>query len=69
MGIAGKDFEASVASFVVAGMADEADKKTMAYKITGVPAVIVNGKYKVNSGAVKSIAEYNELVKHLVTLK
>jgi len=68
-GVAGKDYEASVASFVVSGMAETMDKKTMEYKITGVPAVIVNGKYKVNSGSVKSIAEYNALVKYLVTLK
>jgi len=68
-GVAGKDYEASLTSFVVIGMADTMEKKAKEYKINSVPTVIINGKYKVKRDSVKSTAEYNALVNYLVTQK
>lgn len=34
--------------------------------LTGVPAVVVNGKFLANAGGVKSQHEYNELIKYLL---
>lgn len=34
--------------------------------LTGVPAVVVNGKFLANAGGVKSQQEYNELIKYLL---
>jgi len=56
-GIEGKKFDAAVNSFAVNGMVSRMDKNTRDKKIQGVPAVIVNGKYQINKGSLKSSGE------------
>jgi len=56
-GIEGKKFDAAVNSFAVNGMVSRMDKNTRDKKIQGVPAVIVNGKYQINMGSLKSSGE------------
>jgi len=64
-GIEEKEAKAALASFPVNGMASQMKRNTENFKIRGVPTLIVNGKYKVNTGSVKSAEEFNELVKFL----
>ncbi|MDO6685794.1 MULTISPECIES: thiol:disulfide interchange protein DsbA/DsbL [unclassified Agarivorans] len=68
-GVDGKKFDSAANSFVVNGMVSQMEKNTINYKIRGVPALVVNGKYQVNTGSVKSIEELNELVSYLANLK
>ncbi len=68
-GVEGSKFDSAAESFVVNGMVAQMEKNTINYKIRGVPALIVNGKYQVETGSVKSIAELNELVLYLVNLQ
>lgn len=64
-GIEEQEAKAALASFPVNGMASQMKRNTENFKIRGVPTLIVNGKYKVNTGSVKSVAEFNELVEFL----
>ncbi|MFM2481482.1 thiol:disulfide interchange protein DsbA/DsbL [Celerinatantimonas sp. YJH-8] len=68
-GVSGADFDSAVDSFAVNGLVAQMDKNTRDFRIQGVPTVIVNGKYEVNPGSVKSADEYINLVKYLVTQK
>lgn len=68
-GIAEADYDATVASFELSTQIESWDQKMLAYKLTGVPAIVVNGKYTVNSGSIKTINEFNALVNYLVNLK
>ena len=49
----------------------KAEKELKKYqgKVTGVPAIIVNGKYKVETGSVKSIDELMQLINYLLKKK
>ncbi|WP_432455309.1 MULTISPECIES: thiol:disulfide interchange protein DsbA/DsbL [unclassified Agarivorans] len=68
-GVDAKKFDSAANSFVVNGMVSQMDKNTINYKIRGVPALVINGKYQVNTGSVKSLEELNQLVTYLVNLK
>lgn len=68
-GVEEKDAKAALASFPVNGMASQMKRNTENFKIRGVPTLIVNGKYKVNTGSVKSSQEFNELVLFLTKKK
>lgn len=64
-GITKVEAKAALASFPVSGIASQMKRNTENFKIRGVPAVIVNGKYKVNTGSVRSTEEFIELVTFL----
>ncbi|MEL0628465.1 thiol:disulfide interchange protein DsbA/DsbL [Psychromonas aquatilis] len=64
-GVEEQEAKAALASFAVNGMASQMKRNTENFKVRGVPTLIVNGKYKVNTGSVKSVAEFNELVEFL----
>ncbi|MDN2664763.1 thiol:disulfide interchange protein DsbA/DsbL [Psychromonas sp. 14N.309.X.WAT.B.A12] len=64
-GISEKEAKGALASFPVNGMAAQMKRNTETFKVRGVPTLIVNGKYKVNTGSVKSTQEFVELVKFL----
>ena len=64
-GVSEKDATAALASFPVNGMASQMKRNTENFKVRGVPTLIVNGKYKVNTGSVKSVEEFTELVTFL----
>ncbi|RBW43989.1 thiol:disulfide interchange protein DsbA/DsbL [Psychromonas sp. B3M02] len=64
-GVSEKEAQGALASFPVNGMAAQMKRNTETFKVRGVPTLIVNGKYKVNTGSVKSTKEFVELVKFL----
>ena len=64
-GIPENETKAALASFPVSGLASQMKRNTETFKIRGVPTLIVNGKYKVISGSVKSTTEFVELVDFL----
>jgi protein dithiol oxidoreductase (disulfide-forming) len=68
-GVEEKDAKAALASFPVNGMASQMKRNTENFKIRGVPTLIVNGKYKVNTGSVKSTEEFTQLVTFLTKKK
>jgi thiol:disulfide interchange protein DsbA len=74
-GVDGDKFDKLMSSFTVVSKA-KSMRKTQDYfsnkrALTGVPAVIVNGKYRINNQALdkKNFEEdYSKLIKHLLTL-
>lgn len=64
-GIKKEEAKSALASFPVNGLASHMRHNTQAFKIRGVPTLIVNGKYKVNTGSVRSNKEFLELVSFL----
>lgn len=64
-GVTQAEAKAALASFPVTGIASQMKRNTENFKIRGVPALIVNGKYKVNAGSVKNTEEFIELVTFL----
>lgn len=59
-------FDGAVDSFAVLGMLARYNRNVDEYKIRGVPAFLVNGKYMVNLGAIKDQVEFNKLVAFLL---
>ncbi|WP_372881809.1 DsbA family protein [Psychromonas sp.] len=68
-GISKQEATGALASFPVSGLASQMKRDTETFAIRGVPTLIVNGKYKVNTGSVKSTAEFVELVTFLTQKK
>lgn len=54
-------------NFSTNGIASQMKRNTETYKVRGVPTLIVNGKYQVKTGSVRSEKELVELVKYLAT--
>lgn len=66
-----KRFDKTFTSFSVAAAVNKMSKASLTLKkqgITRVPTVIVNGKYLVKTGAIKSKQEYIDLVLYLTSL-
>jgi thiol:disulfide interchange protein DsbA len=61
-GVPEKKAQDALESFPANGLASQMRRNTEKYKITGVPTLIVNGKYKVNTGSVRSTDELIDLV-------
>ncbi|WP_394132422.1 thiol:disulfide interchange protein DsbA/DsbL [Shewanella maritima] len=68
-GVAGKDFDAAANSFMVNAQMSKMKRDTENAKISGVPALVVNGKYRVETGAVKSYDELLEIAYYLAQNK
>ncbi|MGR5066102.1 DsbA family protein [Photobacterium sp. DNB22_13_2] len=66
-GVSAEDFDGAFNSFAVNSMVNRFNKAFQDSGLTGVPAIIVNNKYLVEAGKVKSIDEYFELVNYLLT--
>ena len=64
-GVSEKEAESALQSFPANGIASQMRRNTEKYKIRGVPTLIINGKYKVNTGSVKSTDEFTALVEFL----
>ncbi len=64
-GVSQKEAKSALASFPVSGLASQMKRDTETFQIRGVPALIVNGKYKVNTGSVNSTEEFIALVDFL----
>ncbi|MFD2179104.1 thiol:disulfide interchange protein DsbA/DsbL [Veronia pacifica] len=65
-GVDAKEFDGVYNSFAVNSMASRFDKAFESTGLTGVPAVIVNGKYYLTPKTIKSLDEYIELVDFLL---
>lgn len=68
-GIDGKAFDAAVNSFMVSAQMAQMKRATENAKLSGVPALVVNGKYRVETGAIKSYDELLDIAYYLTTLK
>jgi thiol:disulfide interchange protein DsbA len=64
-GIAPQEAQSALQSFPVNGLAAQMKRNTETFAIRGVPTLIVNGKYKVNTGALKSEEEFIALIDFL----
>src|SRR5665647_264800 len=65
-GVDMKKFAAAYRSFSVEGKLKRAAQLTQAYKIDGVPAMAVNGKYVVNTDNIKSFEQLLAVTDYLV---
>ena len=64
-----EDFNTAFNSFSVRSRVQQAKAKGRAYRITGVPTMIVNGKYRVDGKMAGSNTKMLEVVDHLVKLE
>lgn len=64
-GVSEEEAKSALASFPVKGLASQMKRDTETFNISGVPTLIVNGKYKINTGSVKSTEELIALVDFL----
>ncbi len=65
-GVSAEDFQTTWSSFEVSQKVRVADDLQRRYGITGVPAVVVNGKYRSGAGQAGSYPELLELVDELI---
>jgi len=65
-GVSKEDFYKAFNSFTVKSQVKRAIQLTKRYGIDGVPALIVNGKYRVNSRNVRTYSEMLKVVDYLV---
>lgn len=65
-GVDTKKFAAAYRSFSVEGKLKRAAQLVQAYKIEGVPAMAVNGKYVVNTDNIRSFEQMLAVTDHLV---
>lgn len=68
-GVDGKKFDAAFNGFAVDSMVRRSDKQFQDAGLRGVPSVIVNNKYLVQTQGLQSLDQYFELVNYLLTLK
>ena len=65
-GIAPEDFAKAYNSFGVRASVQQADSKGKAYRSGGVPAIIVNGKYRIEGGMAGSNANMIRVADYLI---
>jgi len=65
-GVDRKKFSSTFNEFGVISQAMQAKAKTMGYRISGTPAMIVNGKYRISGASAGSNAGMLEIVEYLV---
>lgn len=68
-GVDGDAFDAAANSFMVSAQMSKMKRDTQNAKISGVPALVVNGKYRVETGAIKSYDELLDIAYYLTTMK
>ncbi|WOT05041.1 thiol:disulfide interchange protein DsbA/DsbL [Shewanella youngdeokensis] len=68
-GVDGKAFDAAANSFMVNATMANMKRATENGKISGVPALVVNGKYRVETGAIKSYEELLDIAYYLTSMK
>lgn len=64
-----EQFDKTYRSFSVKSQIKRADKRVRNYQITGVPAVVVNGKYLVSVSTAGSEEEFFNVLNHLINKK
>jgi protein dithiol oxidoreductase (disulfide-forming) len=65
-GISGDDFRKTWKSFGVRRQIDEAGRLARSYRATGVPTLIVNGKYRIEGGMAGSLEDMLKVAEYLV---
>ncbi len=65
-GVKEEEFKKVFNSFAVNAKLQQADARGRSYRVTGVPAFVVNGKYLVSAGMANSQREILEIVDYLV---
>lgn len=68
-GIDAKKFDSAYKGFAVDSMVRRFDKNFKDSGLRGVPAIVVNNKYLVEMGSIKSTKDLTDLVNYLLTLK
>lgn len=68
-GVDKKEFVKQFNSFSVDGMVRKAKKKQQAYRIQGVPSVVVNGKYQSSGSMSGSYDNLLQIMDHLIALE
>lgn len=64
-GVDSKAFDAAADSFMVKAQMAKMKRDTENAKLSGVPAIVVNGKYRVETGAIKSYDELLDIAYYL----
>ena len=65
-GVAAEDFTKAYNSFGVSSQVKQANARARAAKITGTPAIVVNGKYQVNTRKAGSHSEVLKVADYLI---
>ncbi|MFT6190553.1 MAG: thiol:disulfide interchange protein DsbA [Oleispira sp.] len=65
-GVSADDFDKAYDSFTVKSRLQQGDKRIRAYRISGVPAIIVNGKYLVNASSAGGQNNIFKVVDYLI---
>ncbi|WP_372872695.1 thiol:disulfide interchange protein DsbA/DsbL [Shewanella sp.] len=68
-GVEGKDFDSAANSFMVNAQMNKMKRDTQNAKLSGVPALVVNGKYRVMNDNIKSYDEMLDIAFYLSTKK
>ncbi|GAA3942734.1 thiol:disulfide interchange protein DsbA/DsbL [Litoribacillus peritrichatus] len=69
LGVSEEDYKKAWNSFAVKSKVNMAQSRTRSYRVTGVPAMIVNGKYRVDSRSAGSFDRMLKVVDHLIELE
>jgi thiol:disulfide interchange protein DsbA len=67
-GVEGKDFDAAANSFMVNAQMSKMKRDATNAKISGVPSLVVNGKYRVETGSIKSYDELLDIAYYLAQM-
>ncbi|HDZ58265.1 MAG TPA: thiol:disulfide interchange protein DsbA/DsbL [Pseudomonas xinjiangensis] len=65
-GITEEEFQSAWSSFGVRNKMEQANRLARAYRATGVPTLIVNGKYRIEGGMVGGFEEMLKVAEYLV---
>ena len=68
-GVAPEDFTAALDSFSVATRLKQADAQGRLYRVTGVPALVVNGEYRIDSGDAGGYEEMLRVADFLIDME
>ena len=65
-GVSADDFDQAFEAFGTIGKVTQADQLARGYRISGVPTLVVNGKYQVRAGMVKTFGEMIKVADYLI---
>lgn len=65
-GVSEQDFDKAYSSFTVKSRMQQGDKRIRAYRVSGVPAVVVNGKYLVDASSAGGQRNVFKVVDYLI---
>ena len=65
-GVKAEEFNNAFDAFGTISKVKQADQRARSLRVSGVPAIIINGKYRVSAGMVKTYAEMLKVVDFLI---